>query len=149
MRAIPYTNRLAIALAIDALVSLGQLNLFEHESPDSRKKCGRLFSVILDGDIPALIYLGGLYRDEWKIAVALWPGVDTPEWVHVTNAPKRPDEAYFCGWLNRWQFQGTKFAVEMFHDTCAYIQPEHLARVSEIVVPNLGVAADLMSAFRR
>ena len=149
MRAILYTNRLVIALAADALLRLGHISLLEQESLNSCRKSGRHISVILDGDIPALIYLGGLHLDEWKIAVSLWPGENAAELVHVCNAPKRPGEAYFYGWLNRWQFQGTRFAVEMFHDTRAYIQPEHRRRVSEIEVPTIGVASDLMCAYPR
>ena len=137
-------HRLLLAIAVDHLVSAGMLKIDEPNVPfEKRYEYGCLRTTI-DGSIPALVCLSRPYKDEWTITIALWPSADAESRMGVTRPLAPPGEVYAGGWVNRWQFHGRNFGVELFHDARASLNRDRRERIAAIAVPADGEAAQLM-----
>lgn len=119
-----FHHRQILALAVDALIRVGMLDLHEAEDASSTGRNPRYLRTVLEGGIPALIYVSGPHRDEWIISVALWPDADAEKIMHISSSRLRAGGAFAWGWLNRWQFDGESFDIERFHDARVHVAPD-------------------------
>jgi len=129
-----------LSIAKDKLLALGTLDINEPESSFKERSHGCYVRVTLDDGTPALIYLSRCYRDEWVASIALWPTVDAEEYMHLSGADSRAGEAFACGWLNRWEFEGRAIGIERFHDAYAYVDKQRKSCLAAMLASH-GVAA--------
>jgi hypothetical protein len=135
MKHVHYLHRLLLSLAANEAVKRGYVT-YEGVACDERNsRAEAWFEMLVDGDIPALVYVNQWYRDECIISIALWPAEGGREAMRNGGANANAGEAFARGWLNRWDQSGN-IAIEDFADFEVFCSKARQARLLSIEHPD-------------
>ena len=135
MKNVHYLHRLLLSLAANEAVKRGYVT-YEGVACDERHSRAEVwFEMLVDGDIPALVYVNQWYRDECIISIALWPAEGGREAMRNGRANANAGEGFARGWLNRWA-PGGAVAIEDFADFKVFCSKARQARMLSIEHPD-------------
>lgn len=136
----PSDHHALISAAKNILSDSKALDINEQECDFKDRSNGRTVHTTLTGGIPAVVYCGPRYRDEWVVSIALWPTTNAAQHMATGNANERAGQVFAYGWVNRWEFDGRSFGIERFSGARGHVDAQRKSQISDALLKHSGLA---------